>query len=58
MNEGYYYQFGSFAAELDTSYERLMYEMRDEPDMHRTLENLLNHESARGDDEQIKNCFR
>ena len=58
MTEGFFYKFGGFAPKLETSYERLMYEMRDKPDEDKHLKSLLNHESVVGNEEQVKKVFR
>ena len=58
MTDAFFYKFGSFAPQLDNSWERLLNEMRNEPERNREMAVMLNHDSARGSPEQIDFVFR
>ena len=58
MSEGQYFRFGGFAAKIETSWERLEFETRDEPDRINNLESFFNGEEVRGDKDQTDFCFR
>ena len=58
MTDAFYYKFGSFAPQLETSWERLMMEMKNEPERNRELVVMLNHDSTRGAPEQTEMVFR
>ena len=58
MSEGQYFTFGGFAAQIDTSWDRLVYETRDHPEILENLENFMNNEQVRGNKDQIDFVYR
>ena len=58
MSEGQYFRFGGFAANLNTSWERLVFETRHDTGFTENLEALFNGEHMTGDKEQVDFAFR
>ena len=58
MSEGQYFAFGGFAAEIDTSWDRLVYETRNQPEILENLERYCNGEQVCGDKDQTDFCYR
>ena len=58
MSEGQNFKFGGFAAQIGSSWERLVFETRDKPELLENLESFINGEFVRGDKDQIEFCFR
>ena len=55
---GMFYQFAGFGLTIENAWERYKYENRDNPDLHENLALCLNHESSKGNPEQIEYAFR
>ena len=58
MSEGQFFKFGGFAANLKTSWERLVFETRDDPSFTENLERLFNGEHMNCDKDQTDLAFR
>ena len=58
MSEGQNFSFGGFAAEIGTSWERLVYETRNQPEITENLERFCNGEQVTGDKDQTDYVFR
>ena len=58
MSEGQFFKFGGFAAQIDSSWDRLVFETRDQPELLENLERFMNDEQVRGDKDQVDFVYR
>ena len=58
MSEGQHFKFAGFAAKVETSWDRLVYETRDQPEILENLERFMNSDKVVGDRDQVDFCFR
>ena len=58
MSEGQHFKFGGFAATIDSSWDRLVFETRDKPEILENLGRFMNDEQVRGNKDQIDFVYR